>query len=100
MAASTLGTRTKAGEDLREIVEGKFIDAIRSTAAEMTMEELHEQRKTFIGKVRKAVESDLSRNGLELEAASLTQLDQTDMNYFNPSNAFDAEGLTRLTEKN
>ena len=99
VAASTLGTRTKNAEDLREIVEGKFIDAIRSTAAEMTMEDLHEQRKIFIGKVREAVEGDLSRNGLELEAASLTQLDQTDMSYFNPSNVFDAEGLTRLTEK-
>ncbi len=99
IAASTLGARTKSAENLGEIVEGKFVDAIRSTAAEMTMEELHEQRKAFIGKVREAVAEDLSRNGLELEAASLTQLDQTDMNYFNPSNAFDAEGLTRLTEK-
>ncbi len=99
VAAATLGTRTKTADDLREIVEGKFIDAIRSTAAEMTMEDLHEQRKNFIGKIREAVEGDLSRNGLELETASLTQLDQTDMSYFNPSNAFDAEGLTRLTEK-
>jgi uncharacterized membrane protein YqiK len=99
VAASTLGSRTKNAEGLRDIVEGKFIDAIRSTAAEMTMEDLHEQRKTFMGKVRKAVDDDLLRNGLELEAASLTQLDQTDMSYFNPSNAFDAEGLTRLTEK-
>ena len=45
VAASSLGTRTKNAEDLREIVEGKFIDAIRSTYAEMTMEDLHEQRK-------------------------------------------------------
>jgi uncharacterized membrane protein YqiK len=29
----------------------------------------------------------------------LTQLDQTAMEFFNPSNAFDAEGLTRLTEQ-
>jgi len=99
VAASTLGPRTKNAADLREIVEGKFIDAIRSTAAEVTMEDLHEQRKTFIDKVRRVVAESLSRNGLELEAASLTQLDQTDMSYFNPSNAFDAEGLTRLTEK-
>ncbi|UCD83167.1 MAG: flotillin family protein [Desulfobacterales bacterium] len=98
-AASTLGARTKSAADLKEIVEGKFIDTIRSTAAEMTLEELHEQRKAFIGKIRAAVEEDLSRNGLELEAASLTQLDQTDMSYFNPSNVFDAEGLTQLTEK-
>ena len=99
MASSTLGPRTKNAADLREIVEGKFVDAIRSTAAEMTMEDLHERRKTFIDKVRGVVAESLSRNGLELEAASLTQLDQTDMSYFNPSNAFDAEGLTRLTEK-
>ena len=99
VAASTLGSRTKNAEALRDIVEGKFVDAIRSTAAEMTMENLHEQRKAFIGKMREAVAEDLLRNGLELEAASLTQLDQTDMSYFNPSNAFDAEGLTRLTEK-
>jgi uncharacterized membrane protein YqiK len=39
------------------------------------------------------------QNGLELETVSLTQLDQTGMEYFNPSNAFDAEGLTRLTEQ-
>ena len=31
--------------------------------------------------------------------ATLTGLDQTAMEYFNPSNAFDAEGLTRLTEE-
>jgi uncharacterized membrane protein YqiK len=45
------------------------------------------------------VADDLLKNGLELEAASLTQLDQTAMEYFNPSNAFDAEGMTRLTEQ-
>ena len=30
---------------------------------------------------------------------SLTGLDQTNMEFFNPSNAFDAEGLTQLTEQ-
>ncbi len=49
--------------------------------------------------MRDAVAEDLTKNGLELEAASLTQLDQTGMEFFNPSNAFDAEGLTRLTEQ-
>jgi uncharacterized membrane protein YqiK len=45
------------------------------------------------------VAADLLQNGLELETVSLTQLDQTAMEFFNPSNAFDAEGLTRLTEQ-
>jgi uncharacterized membrane protein YqiK len=98
-AAQTLGLRTMEPEQLKELVEGKFIDALRTAAADMTMEELHEKRGSYVKRVREAVAEDLKKNGLELESASLTQLDQTGMEYFNPSNAFDAEGLTRLTEQ-
>jgi uncharacterized membrane protein YqiK len=98
-AAQTLGQRTMEPEQLKELVEGKFVDALRTAAAEMTMEELHEKRGHYVKRVREAVAEDLRTNGLELETASLTQLDQTSMEYFNPSNAFDAEGLTRLTEQ-
>ncbi len=98
-AAQTLGLRTLEPERLKELIEGKFIDALRTAAADMTMEELHEKRGAYVKRVREAVAEDLTKNGLELEAASLTQLDQTGMEYFNPSNAFDAEGLTRLTEQ-
>src|SRR5690349_123206 len=98
-AAETLGQRTMQPESLKELVEGKFVDALRTAAAAMTMEELHEQRGEYIRRVRDDVAEDLLQNGLELESASLTQLDQTAMEFFNPSNAFDAEGLTRLTEE-
>ena len=86
-------------EALGELIEGKFVDALRSVAAEMTMEELHEKRGMFMQKVRTSVAEDLLKNGLELESVSLTNLDQTNMEFFNPSNAFDAEGLTRLTDQ-
>jgi uncharacterized membrane protein YqiK len=98
-AAQTLGLRTMEPDQLKELVEGKFVDALRTAAAEMTMEELHEKRGSYVKRVRETVAEDLRKNGLELEAASLTQLDQTGMEFFNPSNAFDAEGLTRLTEQ-
>ena len=98
-AAQTLGQRTMQPDQLEQLIEGKFIDALRTAAAEMTMEELHEKRGAYVRRVREAVAEDLKKNGLELEAASLTQLDQTAMEFFNPSNAFDAEGLTRLTEQ-
>ena len=98
-AAQTLGRRTMQPDDLKELIEGKFVDALRTVAATLSMEDLHEQRGAYVKKVREAVADDLQKNGLELEAASLTQLDQTAMEYFNPSNAFDAEGLTRLTEQ-
>ena len=98
-AAQTLGLRTTQPERLKELVEGKFVDALRSVAAEMSMEELHEKRVDFVQKVQQVVSEDLLKNGLELETVSLTGLDQTSMEFFNPNNAFDAEGLTRLTEE-
>ncbi|MES1151719.1 MAG: SPFH domain-containing protein, partial [Dongia sp.] len=98
-AAQTLGQRTMHPDQLRELLEGKFVDALRSVAAEMTMDEMHEKRGEYVKRVRAAVAEDLLKNGLELETVSLTGLDQTNMEFFNPSNAFDAEGLTRLTEE-
>jgi uncharacterized membrane protein YqiK len=98
-AAQTLGRRTMDPTALKELVEGKFVDALRAVAAEMTMEELHEQRVDFVQKVQRAVSEDLLKNGLELESVSLTGLDQTNKEFFNPDNAFDAAGLTKLTEE-
>lgn len=98
-AAQTLGHRTMQPEALKELVEGKFVDALRAVAAEMAMEELHEQRVEFVQKVQTAVSEDLLKNGLELESVSLTGLDQTDRSFFNPDNAFDAAGLTKLTDE-
>lgn len=98
-AAQTLGQRTMHPEALKELVEGKFVDALRAVAAEMAMEELHEQRVSFVQKVQAAVSEDILKNGLELESVSLTGLDQTNKDFFNPDNAFDAEGLTKLTQE-
>jgi len=97
-AAQTLGRRTMEPGALKELVEGKFVDALRAVAAEMGMEELHEQRVNFVQKVQAAVSEDILKNGLELESVSLTGLDQTNREFFNPDNAFDAEGLLKLTQ--
>lgn len=97
-AAQTLGLKTMNPHELKELVEGKFVDALRSVAAEMAMEELHEKRVDFVQKVQHVVSEDLLKNGLELESVSLTGLDQTAFEHFNPQNAFDAEGLTKLTQ--
>jgi uncharacterized membrane protein YqiK len=97
-AAQTLGLKTMNPKELKELVEGKFVDALRSVAAEMAMEELHEKRVDFVQKVQHVVSEDLLKNGLELESVSLTGLDQTAFEHFNPQNAFDAEGLTKLTQ--
>lgn len=97
-AAQTLGQRTMHPERLKELVEGKFVDSLRAVAAEMTMEELHEQRVNFVQRVQTTVSEDILKNGLELESVALTSLDQTAKEFLNPNNAFDAQGLAKLTE--
>jgi uncharacterized membrane protein YqiK len=86
-------------ESLRELVQGRFVDALGIVAAQMTMEEIQEKRGEYIKEVKVIVAESLSATGLELEAVSLTSLDQAGLEVFNPSNAFDAEGLTQLTEQ-
>jgi flotillin len=98
MAAQTLGTRTTRTEEVKSLMESKFVDVLRTVAAEMSMTEMHEQRADFVQKVQQSVANDLEKNGLELESVSLTSFDQTDLEYFNENNAFDAEGRARLAK--
>src|SRR6201981_1795607 len=98
IAAATLGRRTLEPEQLPALLSGKFVSALRSVAAEMTMEQMHEQRGEYVARVKAAAAEALAQDGLELESVAITDLDQTDLEFFNPSNRFDAEGLTQLME--
>ena len=97
-AASTLGRRTMESDGLADLLTGKFVGALRSVAAEMTLDEMHEKRGDFVALVEQRAAGPLALNGLELESAAITDLDQTSLEYFDPSNRFDAEGLTQLIE--
>ena len=99
IAAGTLGKRTMEPESLRDLVQGRFVDALGIVAAKMSMEEIQEKRGEYIKAVKGIVAESLSSTGLELEAVSLTSVDQAGLEVFDPSNAFDAEGLTQLTEQ-
>ena len=97
-AAQTLGKKTVDLRELTGLIEGKLIATLRSVASSMEMKELHEKRDELSSQVKNAIEADLSKNGLQLESVSLTSLDQTAKEFFNENNAFDAEGLTSLTQ--
>jgi uncharacterized membrane protein YqiK len=97
-AAQTLGRRTLQEDGIRGLLEGKFASSMRMVAAQMTLEEMHEQRRDYANQVRDLAAEALAANGLELENVAIVDLDQTSLEFFDPSNAFDAEGLTQLTE--
>jgi uncharacterized membrane protein YqiK len=97
-AAQTLGRRTLQEDGIRSLLEGKFASSMRMVAAQMTLEDMHERRRDYASQVRDLASEALAANGLELEGVAIVDLDQTSLEYFDPSNAFDAEGLTLLTE--
>ena len=98
-AARSLGNRTMKADQLNDLVQGRFVDAMGGAAATMMLEQIHENRQEFVKEICEEVADNLALDGLELETVSLTSLDQSDISLFDPSNTFDAEGLTILTEQ-
>ena len=99
IAAQTLGNRTLDPSHLKELVQGRFVDALSIVAATMTLDEIQENRGKYVKEVNAIAEESIGHTGLELETVSLTGLDQAPIEMFNPSNTFDSQGLTRLTEQ-
>lgn len=101
VAARTLGERMNNTENVRVLVEDKLVSALRSVAAKRTLEELNSDREGFMEDVITSVSEDLKKNGLTLETATISQLDQTSVANLDENNVFDAEGLAtiaRITE--
>src|SRR5215468_7020968 len=48
LAAQTLGARTNDADELRVLIEAKFVDGLRSVAATMPLDALQEQRMHFV----------------------------------------------------
>ena len=99
LAARTFGDRTGSPDRVKDVIQSRFVDAMAAVAAQMTMDEIHQNRKGYMQSVSELVTASLASNGLELENASLVSLNQSDISVFNPDNAFDAEGLTQLTQE-
>ena len=99
LAARTFGDRTGSPDRVKDVIQSRFVDAMSAVAAQMTMDEIHQNRKGYMQTVSELVTASLASNGLELENASLVSLNQSDISVFNPDNAFDAEGLTQLTQE-
>ncbi|MBS1301690.1 flotillin domain-containing protein [Loktanella sp. SALINAS62] len=97
-AAQTLGKRVFQPDQLKSLIDGMMIDALRSVAARMTMDELHENRASFVKEVRESLTDTLATYGLQLDSVSLTALDQTPFASLDENNAFNAVGMRKLAE--
>jgi flotillin len=97
-AAQALGARAFTPDGIRNLLEGRFIDAVQAVAAEHTMDSLHEKRGEFVHQVSTLLRENLSHAGLQLDSVSLTRLDQAAFASLDENNAFNAVGMRRLAE--
>jgi uncharacterized membrane protein YqiK len=97
-AAQAIGSRSFNPDGIRNLLEGRFVDALQSVAAAETMDSLHEKRGEFVRHVAEQLRENLSVNGVLLDAVSLTRLDQASFAALDENNAFNAVGMRKLAE--
>ena len=97
-AAQAVGSKSLSPDGVRNLLEGRFIDAIQATAATFTMDALHDKRAEFVRVIRESVRENLAQSGLQLESVSLTRMDQAAFASLDDNNAFNAVGLRKLAE--
>ena len=97
-AAQALGAKSFTPDGIRNLLEGRFVDAVQAVAARNTMDGLHEGRAEFVRSVSDLLRENLKQNGILLDSISLTRLDQSAFSAFDENNAFNAVGLRKLAE--
>ena len=97
-AAQALGSKAFTPDGMRNLLEGRFIDAVQAIGASRTMDALHEQRAEFVGTILALLRGNLVQNGILLDSVSLTRLDQAAFASLDENNAFNAVGMRRLAE--
>ncbi len=97
-AAQSYGAKTLRSDELGVLLEGRFVDALQAVAATYTLDDIHEKRGQFAHAVRDSLAEEMKHNGLVLESASITRMDQTSFAALNENNAFNAVGMRRLAE--
>jgi len=97
-AARSFGEKMHDTEHVKKLVEDKLVSALRTVAATRTLEELNSEREQFMKQVTEIVTPDLEHNGLSLETATISKLDQTDPSTLRDDNIFDAQGKRTIAE--
>jgi uncharacterized membrane protein YqiK len=97
-AAQALGAKSFTVDGIRNLLEGRFVDAVQAVAARHTMDSLHEGRAEFVSNISDLLRDNLKQNGILLDSVSLTRLDQSAFSSFDENNAFNAVGLRKLAE--
>jgi uncharacterized membrane protein YqiK len=98
-AVASLGDKTLAPSEVNKLLEGKLVGVLRSVAATMDLQELHEKRQQFSDQVQEACRDDLEQNGFKLESVAVTNLDQTPLDALDENNRFDVVAIQTIKQE-
>lgn len=98
-AVASLGDKTLTPGAVNTLLEGKLVGVLRSVAATMDLQELHEKRQEFSDQVQEACRDDLEQNGFKLESVAVTNLDQTPLDALDENNRFDVVAIQTIKQE-
>lgn len=98
-AVASLGEKTLTPSEVNNLLEGKLVGVLRSVAATMDLQELHEKRQQFSDQVQEACRDDLEQNGFKLESVAVTNLDQTPLDALDENNRFDVVAIQTIKQE-
>ena len=81
---------------LRELFEAKFSEALKTAGKQMKFHELFTERIKFRDQIQATIGKDL--DGFLLQDVAIDYLEQTPLEQHDPSNVLDAEGIKKITE--
>jgi flotillin len=81
---------------LRELFEAKFSEALKTAGKQMEFHELFMERTKFREQIQVTIGKDL--DGFLLQDVAIDYLEQTPLDQHDPSNVLDAEGIKKITE--
>lgn len=88
--------RVSDGQQLRELFEAKFSEALKTAGKQMEFHELFTERIKFRDQIQATIGKDL--DGFLLQDVAIDYLEQTPLDQHDPNNVLDSEGIKKITE--
>lgn len=83
-------------EQLRELFEAKFSEALKTAGKQMEFHELFTERIKFRDEIQNTIGKDL--DGFLLQDVAIDYLEQTPLDQHDPNNVLDSEGIKKITQ--
>ena len=83
-------------DQLRELFEAKFSEALKTAGKQMKFQDLFTERLRFRDQIQSTIGKDL--DGFLLQDVAIDYLEQTPLENHDPNNVLDSEGIRTITE--